>query len=83
MNKFIIWITSHPDVVVSFNKNPILNSLCVKMQIRPKGLAISCAFDDLEYPWLGEDEDHFIWVLDDLYNKLNNEKEGNDENDKR
>lgn len=81
MNKFIIWITSHPDVVVSFNKNLILNSVCVKMR---QGMSvISYAFDHLECSWLGEDEDHFITVLDDLYNKLNNEKEENDENDKR
>lgn len=79
MTKFIIWITNHPDVVVSFNKNQILNSLCVKM--RTERFVISYAFDDLEFPWLA-DEDHFIEILNELYYKLNNKKEENDENNR-
>ncbi len=80
MTKFIVWITHHPDVVVSFNKNVILNNMCIKM--RQERLAISCAFDDLEFPWLAEDDEHLIEVLNNLYDKLNNEKEKNDENDR-
>ena len=82
MTKFIIWIAHHPDVVVSFNKNPILNLLCIRMQLRQGRLTIEHAFDDLEYPWLVEDDEHLIRVLNSLYNKLNNEKEKNDENNR-
>ena len=82
MTKFIIWIAHHPDVVVSFNKNPILNLLCVRMQLRQGRLTIEHAFDDLEYPLLVEYEDHFIEILNELYYKLINKKEENDENNK-
>lgn len=73
MTKFIIWIAHHPNVEVSFNTNLILNSVCVKM--RQEMSVISYAFDHLECSWLVEDEDHFIEVLNNLYDKLSNEKE--------
>lgn len=73
MTEFIKWIAHHPDVDVSFNTNLILNSVCVKMR---QGISVIIyAFDHLECSWLVEDEDHFITVLNDLYDKLNNEKE--------
>ena len=75
MNKFIIWIVHHPDVIVSFNKNPILNIICVRMQLRQGRLTIEYAFDDLEYKLVIEDEDHVIKVMNNLYDKLINEKE--------
>ena len=75
MIEFIVWIVHHPDVVVSFNKNPILNLLCVRMRLRQGRFTIQHAFDDLECQWLAEDENHFIEVLNNLYDILNNEKE--------
>ena len=82
MTKFIVWIAHHPDVVVSFNKDSILGVLCVEMRIQYERLVIRHAIDDLECPWLVEDDEHLIEVLNNLYDKLNNEKEENDENDR-